>query len=169
MQSGKFIFLSKSIEFTRPKTTIVVDRDRAGDLGISMQDIGRNLSAMLGGGYVNWFNLQGRSYKVIPQVERRFRLDHGHADNYYLRGRADQLLPLSTLVSFKNSVEPSEPHPVPAAQLGDPPGHGDPGRDPGRRSGLPQGPGPRGLPRGLQLRLHRLSPASTRPRAGPWY
>lgn len=108
MKSGKFIFLSKSIRYTRPKTTVVVNRDLAGDLGVSMQDIGRNLSDMLGGGYINWFNLQGRSYKVIPQVLRRFRLDQSMLKDYYIRGRANELLPLSTLVSFKHSVEPSE-------------------------------------------------------------
>jgi len=107
MHSGKFIFLSKSIDFTRPKTTIVVDRDRAADLGITMQDIGRNLSSMLGGGYVNWFNLEGRSYKVIPQVERTFRLDHKMLDNYYIRSASGGMVPMSTLVTFKNSVEPS--------------------------------------------------------------
>ena len=107
MQSHKFIFLSKSIDFTRPKTTIVVDRDRAADLGITMQDIGRNLSTMLGGGYVNWFNLEGRSYKVIPQVERPFRLDHEMLNDYYLRSASGAMIPMSTLVTFKKSVEPS--------------------------------------------------------------
>jgi multidrug efflux pump len=107
MQSGKFIFLSKSIDFTRPRTAIVVDRDRAADLGITMQDIGRNLSNMLGGGYINWFNLEGRSYKVIPQVGRQFRLDQKMLDNYYIRSASGGMIPMSTLITFKKSVEPS--------------------------------------------------------------
>ncbi|MEJ2343898.1 MAG: efflux RND transporter permease subunit, partial [Gammaproteobacteria bacterium] len=56
---------------------------------------------------VNRFNLEGRSYKVIPQVERRFRLDSRQLDDYYVRSGSGELVPLSTLVSFKDSVEPS--------------------------------------------------------------
>jgi multidrug efflux pump len=107
MQSGKFAFVRKSIEFNRPKTTVVIDRDRAGDLGISMQDIGRNLATMLGGNYVNRFSLAGRSYKVIPQVVRDYRLDRRMLDNYYIRTASGELTPLSTVVSFQDSVEPS--------------------------------------------------------------
>lgn len=108
LQSGKFMFLRKSIEFARPKTRIVIDRDRAGDLGIRMQDIGRDLATLLGGNYVNRFSLEERSYKVIPQVAQRYRLDQQMLDNYYVRARSGELVPLSTLVSFQDIVEPSE-------------------------------------------------------------
>jgi len=108
MASGKFAFVRKSVEFTRPKTTVVIDRDRAGDLGISMADIGRNLATLLGDNDVNRFSLEGRSYKVIPQVARQFRLDQAMLDNYYLRTESDELVPLSSLVSFESTVEPSK-------------------------------------------------------------
>ena len=108
MASGKFAFLRKSVEFTRPKTTVVIDRNRAGDLGISMADIGRNLATLLGDNDVNRFSLEGRSYKVIPQVAREFRLDQAMLDNYYLRSDAGELVPLSSIVSFSSSVEPSK-------------------------------------------------------------
>ncbi len=108
MQSGRFIFLQKAVEFTRPKTTVVVDRDRAGELDIRMSDIGRNLAGMLGGNYINRFSLEGRSYKVIPQVSRRFRLDHRMLDQYYIRTGGGRLVPLSTVVSFERTVEPSQ-------------------------------------------------------------
>jgi multidrug efflux pump len=108
MQSGKFQFLKKSIELTRPKTTILIDRDRAGDLGISMQDIGRNLAAMLGDNYVNRFSLEGRSYKVIPQVQRTERLDARQLEQYYVRAAGGDLVPLANLVRFADSVEPSK-------------------------------------------------------------
>src|SRR5690606_12510557 len=85
MGSGNFVFLQKSVEFDRPVTRILVDRDRAGDLGISMQDVGVNLARMLGGGEVNRFSLEGRSYKVIPQVDRRHRLDTEMLHDYYIR------------------------------------------------------------------------------------
>ncbi len=107
MRSGKFAFMQKTIEFTRPQTTVVINRDLAADLGVSMEEIGQNLAVMLGGNYINWFSLEGRSYKVIPQVARRFRLDGDMLQNYYVRSGSGGLVPLSTFVSFKKSVEPS--------------------------------------------------------------
>ena len=108
MQSGKFAFLSKDVNFDRPQTTLQIDRDRAADLGINMQDIGRNLATLLGGQYVNRFSLQGRSYKVIPQVDDLARMDVGKLDNYYLRTASGGQVPLSSLVKFEKSVEPSK-------------------------------------------------------------
>jgi multidrug efflux pump len=108
MGSGDFIFLRKAVELDRPKTTIRIDRDRAGDLGIDMREIGRSLSTMLGGGYVNRFSLAERSYEVIPQVSRKYRLDPSMLDDYYLKGTSGELIPLSNLVSFEKAVEPSK-------------------------------------------------------------
>ncbi len=108
MQSGKFTFLQKSVEFTRPKAVLVIDRNRAGDLGISMREIGRNLGNFLGGNYVNRFSLEGRSYKVIPQVEREFRLDADMLKNYYLDTADGSQVPLSSLVRIEQTVEPSK-------------------------------------------------------------
>lgn len=108
MQSGKFAFLSKDVNFDRPQTTLQIDRDRAADLGINMQDIGRNLATLLGGQYVNRFSLQGRSYKVIPQVDDLARMDVSKLDNYYLRTTSGGQVPLSSLVKFEKSVEPSK-------------------------------------------------------------
>ena len=108
MASGRFMFLQKSVEFTRPKTSILIDRDLAADLGISMQDIGSNLSTMLGGNFVNRFSLEGRSYKVIPQVAREFRADADMLNSYYLPTRSGELVPMSTLVRFESTVEPSQ-------------------------------------------------------------
>lgn len=108
MKSGRFAFLMKDVNFDRPKATLVIDRDRAADLGITMQDIGRNLASFLGGQYVNRFSLQGRSYKVIPQVEDFARLDLSQFDSYYLRTASGEQVPLSALVHIENSVEPSK-------------------------------------------------------------
>ncbi len=108
MGSGNFMFLQKSVDFDRPTTSVVVNRDRAGDLGISMQEIGQNLAGMLSGSYVNRFSMDGRSYKVIPQVERSHRLDEEMLADYYIRADTGDLVPLSTLVSFEQSVEPSK-------------------------------------------------------------
>ncbi|MGB5304106.1 MAG: efflux RND transporter permease subunit, partial [Gemmatimonadota bacterium] len=108
MGSGNFIFLRKSVELDRPKTTIHIDRNRAGDLGVDMREIGRSLSTMLGNGYVNRFSLAERSYEVIPQVAREHRLDPSMLDDYYLKSATDALVPMSNLVRFENGVEPSK-------------------------------------------------------------
>ncbi len=108
MQSGMFMFLQKSIDFDRPMTRVHVDRDRVADLGLSMADVGRELSSLLGGGYINRFNMQGRSYEVIPQVERVSRATAEDLSNYYLRADSGQLVPLGTVISFESVVEPSQ-------------------------------------------------------------
>ena len=108
MESGKFIFLQKDLQFNRPKINLVIDRDRAGDLGISMQEIGRNLANALSGQYVNRFSLQGRSYKVIAQIEDEERMNTEALANYYLTTASGSQVPLSSLVTFEKVVEPSK-------------------------------------------------------------
>ncbi len=108
MASGQFMFLEKSIDIDRPTISIEIDRDRAGDLGISMASIGRNLGTLLGGGYVNRFSMEGRSYKVIPLVSRDYRRDAEMLKDYYVRSAAGNLVPLSTIVTMKQSVEPTD-------------------------------------------------------------
>jgi multidrug efflux pump len=108
MASGQFMFLQKSIEFSRPKAILAIDRDRAADLGISMAEIGRNLATLLGGNDVNRFSLDGRSYKVIPQAEQRFRLDPEMLGDLYLRSSGGDQVPLSSLVRIHYAVEPSK-------------------------------------------------------------
>jgi len=107
MGSGLFMFLQKSIDIDRPVSKIVIDRERAADLGLSMGDIGRSLANMLGGGYINRFNMQGRSYEVIPQVERDARATLEDLKNYYIRADSGQLIALSNVVDFEQVVEPS--------------------------------------------------------------
>ncbi|MDR9481084.1 MAG: efflux RND transporter permease subunit [Spiribacter sp.] len=107
MGSGNFIFLKKSVEFDRPVVSFEVDRDKAADLGISMAALGQDLSAMMGGGYVNRFNLDGRSYKVIPQLDRPFRMDAGMLEDVMIEAASGEQIPLSALVTMNRSVEPS--------------------------------------------------------------
>lgn len=108
MASGQFLFLEKSIEIDRPTISVDIDRDRAGDLGISMASIGRNLGTLLGGGYVNRFSMEGRSYKVIPLVSRDYRRDAEMLKDYYVRSASGDMVPLSTIVTLKQTVEPTE-------------------------------------------------------------
>ncbi|WP_372958018.1 efflux RND transporter permease subunit [Marinobacter sp.] len=108
MESGNFMFLQKSIDFDKPVTRVQVDRDRVADLGLSMQDVGQAMSSMLGGGYINRFSMEGRSYQVIPQVEQSFRLSAEALNDYYIRADTGELVPLGSVVSFESDVEPSQ-------------------------------------------------------------
>ncbi len=106
--SGNFLFLRKSTEIALPLTRLEIDRDRAGDLGVDMDEVGATLSTLLGGGYVSRFNQAGRSYEVIPQAARRLRLDHSLLDNYHVRGGDGSLIPLGSFVSLSHVIEPTE-------------------------------------------------------------
>ncbi len=106
LKSGKFIFLQSDLRIDLPQTRIEINRNMAAQLGLTMQDIGSSLSAMLGGGYVNFFELDGRSYKVIPQVEQRFRLNPDQLQHYYARSSSGAMVPLSTVVQLKTTVQP---------------------------------------------------------------
>ncbi len=107
-QSGLFNFITQTLKFDRPEIAVNIDRERAARLGISMRDIGETLAVMLGEAEVNRFNLQGRSYKVIAQADRGFRLTKEELEKYYLRTSSDDLVPLSTVISLESKVEPNE-------------------------------------------------------------
>jgi hydrophobe/amphiphile efflux-1 (HAE1) family protein len=107
-ESGLFIFVTQTLDFNRPEIRVNIDRQRAAYLGISMRDIGQTLAVMLGEAEVNRFTLQGRSYKVIPQAERGFRLTKEELEKYYLRTATGELVPLSAVIRLESRVEPNE-------------------------------------------------------------
>jgi multidrug efflux pump len=107
-ESGLFTFITQTLSFDRPEVTVFIDRERAARLGISMRDIGETLSIMLGEAEINRFNLEGRSYKVIPQAQQGFRLTKEELEKYYLRTRSDELVPLSAVIRLESRVEPNQ-------------------------------------------------------------
>jgi multidrug efflux pump len=107
-ESSKFIFLTSDLNIDKPRVRIEVDRDKAALLGVDMATLGNDLSAMLAGGYVNRFSLDNRSYRVIPQVERIQRLNPEQLENYYTRSRSGELIPMASLVSLRETVEPRQ-------------------------------------------------------------
>ncbi len=104
--SGLFMFLDSDLKVDLPQTTVQIDRDKAAQLGLSMSDIGGALSAMLGGGYVNYFSFEGRSYKVIPQIEQKSRLNPDQLKDYYIRTAEGGSVPLSTVASLATKTVP---------------------------------------------------------------
>jgi multidrug efflux pump len=107
MASGKFWFLDLDLKIDKPQTTVRVDRNKAAALGLTQKDVGAALSNMLGGGYVNYFSIAGRSYKVIPQVEQQQRLNPQQIAGYYLRTPGGEVVPASTVVSFTTETVPA--------------------------------------------------------------
>ncbi len=106
MKSGMFMFLDSDLRIDKPQATVAIDRDAAAQLGLQMRDIGSSLSAMLGGGYVNYFSLAGRSYKVMPQAGQRFRLNADQLGDYYLHTPQGVPVPLSTVAKIETEVVP---------------------------------------------------------------
>ena len=104
--SRRFIFLDTDLKIDSPRIEVQVDREKAAMMGIDMRTLAADLSAMLAGGYVNRFAMENRSYRVIPQVQRSDRLNASQLENYYTRTRGGELIPLSTLVTLKDSVQP---------------------------------------------------------------
>jgi hydrophobe/amphiphile efflux-1 (HAE1) family protein len=106
-KSGLFIFTDSDLKFETPQVELKIDHDKANRLGITMSDIGGSLATLLGGNFVNRFNLYGRSYQVIPQVPRQYRLTDEWLKRYQVRTSTGTLVPLSSVVSLGQSVQPN--------------------------------------------------------------
>ncbi|MEE2653868.1 MAG: efflux RND transporter permease subunit [Pseudomonadota bacterium] len=113
MASKRFFYVASQLNFDRPEAEIIVDRDKAGLLGVDMQSLSLDLSAMMAGAEVNRFSYMGRSYKVIAQVEREERLNPQQLTGYYTRAASGDLIPISTLVEV---VQRTKPRSIPHAQ-----------------------------------------------------
>jgi multidrug efflux pump len=107
-QSGKFMFADTDLKFDIPQAEIDIDRDKANAMGLSLASVGQDLSLFLGGNYVNRFSIQGRSYKVIPQVQRAHRLTPEQLLELHIRGPQGKLIPLATVASLKGTTEPRQ-------------------------------------------------------------
>ncbi|MBI5063066.1 MAG: efflux RND transporter permease subunit, partial [Desulfatitalea sp.] len=107
MQSHMFAFPPIiDVKIDQPQSEVVIDRDKAADLGLNLQQVGADIGSMLGGNFVNRFNIAGRSYKVIPQIQRVDRLNPYQLKNIHVTGPNGKLVPLSTIATIKNSVVP---------------------------------------------------------------
>ncbi|NJC88388.1 MAG: multidrug efflux protein [Desulfuromonas sp.] len=107
MKSGLFAFPPLiDVKVDQPQTQFVIDRDKVAALGGNLMRVGEDVSGGVGGGFVNRFDIGGRSYKVIPQVERVGRLNPGQLQELYVSGPDGQLVPLATVATVKESVVP---------------------------------------------------------------
>ena len=106
MQSGKFAFISIDVKLDQPESEIVIDREKVADLGLTLGQVSQDMAIMLGGNYVNRFNLDGRSYRVIPQVKRVSRLTTDQLKDIYITGPQGRLIPLSSVAHIENRTVP---------------------------------------------------------------
>jgi multidrug efflux pump len=105
LQSGQFAFPpSTDVKIDQALSELVIDRDKAADMGLTMQQVGADLASMLGGNFVNRFEIDGRSYKVIPQVERAARLTPNQLASFHVTGPNGHVIPLATIASMRNRV-----------------------------------------------------------------
>ncbi len=105
-QSGLFVFADTDLKFDFPQTEVVFNRDKVASMGLDLSQVGSDLSTFLGGGYVNRFSIEGRSYKVIPQLQRTSRLNPDQLSDLYVSGPGHKLVQLSTFATLRNTTEP---------------------------------------------------------------
>jgi len=107
MQSGMFAFPPViDVKVDQPQSEFVIDRDKVASMGLNLEQIGGDLGGMVGGGFVNRFDISGRSYKVIPQIQRVDRLNPDQLKAVYVTGPGGRLVPLSTVATIRESVVP---------------------------------------------------------------
>ncbi len=107
LQSGMFNFPPQvDVKFDQPQAEISIDREKVAAMGLNLQQIGSDISSMVGGNYVNRFNIEGRSYKVIPQIERAGRLTAEDLESIHVTGADGTLMPLSTIATITYSATP---------------------------------------------------------------
>ncbi len=106
--SGKFMYADADLKFDQPQTKVMFNRDKVRSSGVLMSQAGEDLSTLLGGNYVNRFSIQGRSYKVIPQIKRSERLTPDQLKDIYVTGTNGSLVPLSTFATLHTTTEPRE-------------------------------------------------------------
>jgi multidrug efflux pump len=105
-ESGKFYFIDSDLKVDKPQATVALKRDMITTLGLTQQSVGAALGSALGGGYVNYFSISGRSYRVIPQVLQADRLNPDQVLNYYIGVPDGSVIPASTVATIKHEVVP---------------------------------------------------------------
>jgi len=105
MESGLFAFPPViDLKLDQPQDTIVFDRDKVADLGLNLSQVGADLAAATSGNFVNRFNMDGRSYKVIPVIKRTARLNSEQLGEIHIAGPDGQMVPLSSIAHIEHSV-----------------------------------------------------------------
>jgi len=108
MESGLFMMMNNTLRMNKPQVHVKIDRQKAGQLGISMRDIGTVMATQLGDFRSNYFDVQGRSYEVVPQVDRQYQLTKEAIDQLYVRTRDGKQVSLASVVEITQEVVPND-------------------------------------------------------------
>lgn len=106
-KSGLFIYIDNALKFNQPQIEYRINRSKASEMGLDMRAIGSSLTSALSGNYINYFNLEGRSYQVIPQLERKFRMTPEQLGQIYVKTITGVMVPLATVVTPVAKTEPN--------------------------------------------------------------
>src|SRR3989442_1084161 len=104
MQAHVFQFGDVDTKIDQPQAQIVFDHDKVSAMGLDMQQVGADLAASIGGNFVNRFNMDGLSYKVIPQIKRVDRVNPEKIKDIYVTGPNNKIIPLSTIATIKHTT-----------------------------------------------------------------
>lgn len=99
MASGKFIVVQNSMSFEKPRATVLIDRERAAAMGVSIATIGQTLNILVGNASVSKFDREGRAYEIIPQVIGEYRMNPSRLGQFYVRSASGDMVPLSSVVN----------------------------------------------------------------------
>lgn len=106
--SGLFLFMISDVQYNKPQVNIQINREKAAEFGITMQDLSASLSTAFGGGYVNRFDIEGQAYKVMPQLGNQYRLNPDDIKRIYVKTASGDMIPLSTFVTLTSTTEPNK-------------------------------------------------------------
>lgn len=106
-KSGLFLYVDNTLRFNQPQLDISINKSKAAEMGITMEDIGGALSNSLSGNHINYFSMEGKSYEVIPQLSRQYRLNPKQINDIYIKTATGDSIPLSTIISIKNTSQPN--------------------------------------------------------------
>ncbi len=100
--------LDTDLRLNKPQLRVILDRDKAADVGVQIEDIGRTLETLLGGRQITRFKKDGEQYDVVVQLEGKDRMTPDDLTSIYVRGANSQLVQLSNLVRIQETVTPKE-------------------------------------------------------------
>ncbi|MBL8964052.1 MAG: efflux RND transporter permease subunit [Phycisphaeraceae bacterium] len=105
-ESGLFMYADTDLKIDLPQSRINIDKQKVADLGLDLASVGRDLSVLLSGNYVNRFNYDGRSYKVIPQIEGPARTNPEQILQLKIRAGDGGLVSISSFVTLETISAP---------------------------------------------------------------
>ena len=103
-----FVQVDTDLRLNKPEVRMDVDRERAADMGVSVDAIARTVETMLGGRVVTRFKQDGEQYDVVVQTDSVQRSAPDDIDRLFVRGRNDAMIPLASLVQVREVVVPRE-------------------------------------------------------------